>query len=81
MAGSIWPEGAKHLVPGLIELINKNENVNLIICPHEPTPKFVSDFEDKFSEVSKIGYKITYNDWIFKKSGENIVFGDKDDTD
>jgi len=50
LAGSIWPEGERHLIPGLIELIDKNENVNLIIVPHEPTPKFVSNFEEKFTK-------------------------------
>jgi 3-deoxy-D-manno-octulosonic-acid transferase len=50
LAGSIWPEGEKQLMPGLINLIEKNENVNLIIVPHEPTEKFVSDLENKLSK-------------------------------
>ena len=28
----------------------KNKNVNLIIVPHEPTEKFVSEFEEQFSQ-------------------------------
>ena len=50
LAGSIWPEGEKQLMPGLMNLIEKNEHVNLIIVPHEPTEKFVSDFEEKLSK-------------------------------
>ena len=50
LAGSIWPEGAKHLLPGLLNLVEKNKNVNLIIVPHEPTEKFVSEFEEQFSQ-------------------------------
>lgn len=49
LAGSIWPEGEKQLMPGLINLIKKNEKVNLIIVPHEPTEKFISNFELKLS--------------------------------
>ena len=49
LAGSIWPEGEKHLMPGLIHLVAKNENVNLIIVPHEPTEKFIGGFEEKLS--------------------------------
>jgi len=50
LAGSIWPEGEKVLMPGLIELIEKNENVNLMIVPHEPTEKFIGGFEEKLSQ-------------------------------
>ena len=50
LAGSIWPEGEKQLMPGLMNLIEKNENVNLIIVPHEPTEKFIGDFEEKLSK-------------------------------
>jgi len=50
LAGSIWPEGEKVLMPGLIELIENNENVNLMIVPHEPTEKFIGGFEEKLSQ-------------------------------
>jgi 3-deoxy-D-manno-octulosonic-acid transferase len=56
LAGSIWPEGEKHLLPGLVSLIEKNENVNLIIVPHEPIDKFVNAIEDKLSKWGVIKF-------------------------
>ena len=48
LAGSIWPEGEKHLIPGLIKLLQNHKNVNLIIVPHEPNEKFIKSLEEKF---------------------------------
>lgn len=50
VAGSIWPEGEKQLLPGLLNLIEKYENVKYIIVPHEPTEKYIANFEEKFSK-------------------------------
>ena len=56
LAGSIWPEDEKILTPGLINLIKKNKDVNLIIVPHKPIEKFVNAIEKKLSQWGVIRF-------------------------
>ena len=50
LAGSVWPEDEKQLIPGFINLLENHKNVGLIVVPHEPTGKFVNSIEDKLAK-------------------------------
>lgn len=49
VAGSIWPQDARHLVPVIRQLHQRYPDIAYIIAPHEPNDYALESFEDQFS--------------------------------
>jgi 3-deoxy-D-manno-octulosonic-acid transferase len=56
LAGSIWPDDEKKLIPGFINLLENYKNVRLILAPHEPIEKFVNTIEERLSKWGVIKF-------------------------
>jgi len=48
VCGSIWPEDAKHLFPGLEKLLSDYADWKVIIVPHEPSEENIFEMEHRF---------------------------------
>jgi len=48
IAGSIWPQDARHLIPAGLRLMHHFPQFAMIIAPHEPTAYALEMFEDSF---------------------------------
>lgn len=49
IAGSVWPQDARHLVPVIRKLHEHYPDIRYIIAPHEPNEYALESFEDQFS--------------------------------
>jgi len=50
LAGSIWPEDQKHLIPAFKNLLAQFEKLSLILVPHEPEKKNINFLKTEFLE-------------------------------
>jgi len=50
VAGSSWQEDEAFVIPAFHQVLKKNKNCFLIIAPHEPTPKRISEIEQQCHE-------------------------------
>ncbi len=48
IAGSIWPQDARHLLPALIRNLKEQPHLRVIIAPHEPNDYALEMLEDTF---------------------------------
>jgi 3-deoxy-D-manno-octulosonic-acid transferase len=48
IAGSTWPADEKHILPALTAILEENEDLNLIVVPHELHEGHLSDIEKVF---------------------------------
>ena len=46
VAGSTWPEDEVHLIPALKAIARKKHDLQIIICPHEPTPPHIAELKE-----------------------------------
>lgn len=52
LAGSIWPEDERHLLPALKDCLHTEKDLKLILVPHQPTVKAVERLKKSFAEFS-----------------------------
>ena len=48
IAGSLWPQDARHLLPALYRTLREYRQLKIIIAPHEPVEYVLEEFEDAF---------------------------------
>ncbi len=48
--GSVWPEDMKHIYPAIENLISEENNIKVILVPHEPEARFVQSIINRFGE-------------------------------
>ncbi|MCP4725231.1 MAG: hypothetical protein GY863_09355 [bacterium] len=56
IAGSVWPPDEKHVMPALIKMLNKYNDMKAVLVPHEPDENHLKVLEDQLDSVS-IGHK------------------------
>jgi len=71
VAGSTWPEDEKILLPALAPLI-KEQKLNLILVPHEPTPEHISSLK---SQLDKMG--LNYDVYSSAQNPSPVLLVDK----
>lgn len=49
IAGSVWPQDARHLMPAISRILRNFPNSRFIIAPHEPNDYALESFEDQLS--------------------------------
>lgn len=50
IAGSVWPQDVRHLVPALGRVLERFPEVRVIIAPHEPNAYALEMLEDQFQQ-------------------------------
>jgi 3-deoxy-D-manno-octulosonic-acid transferase len=50
IAGSIWPQDVRYLLPPLYRIMDEHENFKLILAPHEPNEYALEMLEDNFQQ-------------------------------
>ncbi|MEL7003872.1 MAG: glycosyltransferase N-terminal domain-containing protein [Bacteroidota bacterium] len=51
ICGSIWPADEKHLLPALIKLLNKYDDIKLILVPHELHEEHIASIEEILTQA------------------------------
>ncbi len=50
IAGSIWPQDARHLIPAIISALPSHPDLRIILAPHEPNEYALEMLEDMFNQ-------------------------------
>lgn len=50
IAGSVWPQDVRHLLPALKRAMERFEDLKVIIAPHEPTQYAIETLRDYFEQ-------------------------------
>lgn len=72
LAGSIWQEDAKHLIPVIKNLSEGHSDLLVIACPHEPTDSHIKELVEK---LEPLNYCL-YSD-ISNYQDESVIIIDK----
>jgi 3-deoxy-D-manno-octulosonic-acid transferase len=46
IAGSLWPEDERRVMPALERLLRENDGLTLVVAPHEPSEEYVAHLEE-----------------------------------
>ncbi len=52
IGGSIWPPDEKHVIPALIKMLNKYEDLKAVLVPHEPEEHHLRALEEQMNSAS-----------------------------
>lgn len=56
IAGSIWQEDARHLIPAIKDLMREHDDLLVIVCPHEPTAAHIDELREAFAPITACLY-------------------------
>jgi len=73
IAGSIWPTDEKHLMPAVIDMLKKYDDLNVILVPHEPVEDHLRDLEKVLNDVSVTSARFTAVQNIRENSARVII--------
>ena len=73
IAGSVWPQDVRHLLPALKRAMERFEDLKIIIAPHEPTQYAIEALRDYFEQY---GYQVDLYSKLSEVSSRRVVVVD-----
>jgi 3-deoxy-D-manno-octulosonic-acid transferase len=59
IAGSVWPQDIRHLLPALIKALKHFPDLKVVIAPHEPNSYVLEMLEDNFTQLGVAVARLT----------------------